>query len=148
MYQAVFEMRKWMSNSKTVLDSMNGEDRTANKNLNVDSRMAVEKTLGMWWDSTNNTFTFNLTTIIFQEILNGQQVPTKREVLRILMTIFDLLGFLANVLMYLKILPRKIWRARTKWDEPIKSEHFNRRCNVWNVLSLHLKRVKHPYLSY
>ncbi|XP_058827928.1 uncharacterized protein LOC131687858 [Topomyia yanbarensis] len=121
--QAGFEIRGWLSNSNEVLAALNGP-QTSEKDLNVNSQMATEKILGLWWNTKTDTFTFRFPKRADVKFLSGQTIPTKREVLRVLMSIFDPLGFLANVLMYLKVLLQEIWRAGTAWDEPIANEQF------------------------
>lgn len=58
-------------------------------------------------------------TQVNENILTGTHIPTKREMLRILMSIFDPLGLLANFLVYAKILIQETWRQNIDWDEPI-----------------------------
>ncbi|XP_058443868.1 uncharacterized protein LOC131425755 [Malaya genurostris] len=118
-----FEIRGWLSNSKKVLDAM-GEQRIEQKDLNKTGELATEKVLGMWWDTTNDTFTFKIPKRCEQRLLFGEQVPTKREVLRVLMSVYDPLGLLANVMMFLKVLLQEIWRSCIGWDEPITDQQF------------------------
>ncbi|XP_062713237.1 uncharacterized protein LOC134290188 [Aedes albopictus] len=120
-----FEIRGWLSNSQKVLDSM-GEQITPQKDLNRDGDLATEKVLGMWWDTISDTFTFKIPKRCRQELLSGEQVPTKREVLRTLMSVYDPLGLLANILMYLKVLLQEIWRSKIGWDEPIDDESLDK----------------------
>ncbi|XP_053686561.1 uncharacterized protein LOC128736105 [Sabethes cyaneus] len=130
-----FEIRGWLSNSKKVVESM-GEYGIAAKSLDQNAELATEKVLGMWWDTISDTFTFRTPQRCRPELLSGQQVPTKREVLRILMSVYDPLGLLANVLMYLKVLLQEIWRMKIGWDEPISDELFAK-WKAWiNVLNM------------
>ncbi|XP_062710974.1 uncharacterized protein LOC134289009 [Aedes albopictus] len=84
----------------------------------------------MWWDTISDTFTFKIPKRCCQELLSGEQVPTKREVLRILMSVYDPLGLLANVLMYLKVLLQEIWISKIGWDEPIHEQH-QEKWRIW-----------------
>ncbi|XP_065094629.1 uncharacterized protein LOC135715158 [Ochlerotatus camptorhynchus] len=120
-----FEIRGWLSNSKKVVDSM-GEQRAPEKDLNKTGELVTEKVLGMWWNTINDTLTFKIPNRCKQELLSGEQVPTKREVLRILMSVYDPLGLLANVLMYLKVLLQEIWRSNIGWDEPIPDQQLEK----------------------
>ncbi|XP_049300576.1 uncharacterized protein LOC125774390 [Anopheles funestus] len=43
-----FEIRNWLSNSKAVLDELNG-DKTTEKSLNIGLPLPTEKVLGMYW---------------------------------------------------------------------------------------------------
>ncbi|XP_053686825.1 uncharacterized protein LOC128736374 [Sabethes cyaneus] len=46
-------------------------------------------------------------------------MPTKREVLRTLMAVYDPMGLISNFLVYLKILLQEIWRCGCGWDDEI-----------------------------
>ncbi|XP_058827023.1 uncharacterized protein LOC131687005 [Topomyia yanbarensis] len=77
------------------------------KNLSIGDENATEKVLGMWWDTVTDHFTYKLSARYAQDLLSGHQRPTKREVLRMLMMIFDPLGIIAHFLMFLKVLYRR-----------------------------------------
>lgn len=84
--------------------------------------MSVDKVLGLWWCTESDTFTFKVGWNRYDEaLLKGQRRPTKREVLRVLMTIFDPLGFIAHFLIYLKVLLQQIWRSGVQWDDEINN---------------------------
>lgn len=87
--------------------------------MSLGTEMATEKVLGMWWCTVSDTFTFKLSPRHDRNLLSGNRIPTKREVLRTLMTIYDPLGLLAPFLMYLKIIFQEIWRSHVSWDEKI-----------------------------
>lgn len=120
-----FEIRGWLSNSGSVLKSM-GAQITLQKDLDTNSGMVTEKILGMWWNTISDAFTFRIPRQCSNELLSGKQIPTKREVLRILMSVYDPLGLLANVSMYLKVLLQEIWRAGTGWDEEIADQQLTK----------------------
>ncbi|XP_053691213.1 uncharacterized protein LOC128739741 [Sabethes cyaneus] len=122
--EAGFEIRNWLSNSNRVLQQL--EANPGEKSLNLSSEMATEKVLGLWWCTATDTFTFKISPRINAELLQGGIVPTKRQILSTLMTIYDPLGLLAHFLMFLKILQQEIWRSGVSWDEPIKNEQFEK----------------------
>ncbi|XP_055605119.1 uncharacterized protein LOC129753329 [Uranotaenia lowii] len=128
-----FEIRGWLSNSTQVLRAL-GEKSTVHKDLNVDNELSSEKVLGMWWNTAEDIFTFKVPRRCNQEILSGNETPTKREVLRVLMLIYDPLGMLSNFLMYLKVLLQEIWRSGVGWDEPIHDEQLSKWRTWLNVL--------------
>uniref|UniRef100_A0A182HZZ0 DUF5641 domain-containing protein n=1 Tax=Anopheles arabiensis TaxID=7173 RepID=A0A182HZZ0_ANOAR len=80
---------------------------------------SAEKVLGMWWETTKDAFTFRLNIKHDESLLSGARIPTKREVLRTLMLIYDPLGLIGNFLMFIKILLQEIWRSGYSWDQPI-----------------------------
>lgn len=57
-------------------------------------------------------------------LIEENLVPTKRQVLRAVMSIFDPLGLFAFFTVHGKNLIQEIWRAGVGWDEPIGSELF------------------------
>ncbi|XP_065088427.1 uncharacterized protein LOC135709909 [Ochlerotatus camptorhynchus] len=122
--EAGFEIRNWLSNSNRVLREL--EAKPGEKSLNLTSEMGTEKVLGLWWCTATDTFTFKVSPRINADLLQGHIVPTKRQILSTLMMIYDPLGLLANFLVFLKILLQEIWRSGVNWDEPIKSEQWEK----------------------
>lgn len=142
-------MRNWISNSSEVLEALGQTTPKVPKNLNIDPEAIYTKVLGMWWCPTQDSFTFstkagNISKAL--EIVAGK--PTKRQVLRTLMTIFDPLGFLAAFLVYLKILLQDIWRSNIDWDDEINDEHYDRWVKWLKVLP-EVQNIKIPrcYIS-
>ncbi|XP_062714304.1 uncharacterized protein LOC134291053 [Aedes albopictus] len=132
--QGGFEIRNWISNSSAVLRSL-GEDDAKTKNLDLSSEMATEKVLGLWWCTEKDTLTYKICWTRYDvALLAGQRRPTKREVLRVLMSIFDPLGLIAHFLIYLKVLLQEVWRSGTQWDEEINDSLFLKWQNWLQVL--------------
>ncbi|XP_058816727.1 uncharacterized protein LOC131680008 [Topomyia yanbarensis] len=123
--QGGFEMRNWISNSKRVVEALE-EQPKARMNLNIGTELATEKVLGLWWCTEEDEFSYKASPRHDSRLLTGERRPTKREVLRTLMTIFDPLGLIANFLMYLKILLQEIWRSGVGWDDEIYDEQFTK----------------------
>ncbi|XP_075167626.1 uncharacterized protein LOC142239729 [Haematobia irritans] len=126
-----FEMRNWLSNSKIVLENLENNDTTNNK---IFDRLenSFEKVLGMWWEPTDDELSFFEK--FNKEIFNESVPPTKRGILRIVMTIFDPLGLLGHFVIYAKILLQDIWRSRVGWDEPIQRAESDKWWNWVKVL--------------
>jgi len=60
--------------------------------------------------------------------LTGKRLPTKREFLSLMMTIYDPLGFVTNFTVKAKIILQGTWRTDVGWDDdiPVKySEAFH-----------------------
>lgn len=119
-----FVIRNWISNSRKVIQSLGGSGLgDESKHLSDLGELKSEKILGLWWNVSKDTFTYSLK---FNkgnaEILSGQRMPTKREMLRIIMSVFDPLGFLAHFLIYAKILMQRIWRKAVDWDQVIPAD--------------------------
>lgn len=87
--QGGFDIRNWISNSAEVLGALQ-ESSLKNKNLWIGNDLATEKVLGMWWSTALDLdcFSYSLAcTKVDKDVLAGIRRPTKREVLRMLMSI-------------------------------------------------------------
>ncbi|XP_062706872.1 uncharacterized protein LOC134283936 [Aedes albopictus] len=122
---AGFEMRNWISNSATLLEALD-EPKTEEKDLTIAEEGVTEKVLGLWWNTNTDCFTFKVSPRYDPELISGMRIPTKREVLRTLMMIFDPLGLIGHFLMFLKVILQEIWRTSVTWDDPIEEIQFEK----------------------
>lgn len=76
----------------------------------------------MWWDTKTDVFFFRLSPHHDDKLLSGAKIPTKREVLRTLMKVYDPLGLIGHFLMSLKIILQDAWRSGRQWDEELEDE--------------------------
>ncbi|XP_055604494.1 uncharacterized protein LOC129752749 [Uranotaenia lowii] len=137
-----FEMRNWISNSPAVVAALDGEG-TNEKNLSIGEAETTGKVLGMWWDTKADYFTYKVSARHDAELLAGNRRPTKREVLRTLMMVFDPLGLISHFLMFLRSLLQEIWRASVDWDEEIHDCHFEKWL-TWLRILPQVSNVKIP----
>ncbi|XP_062538896.1 uncharacterized protein LOC134207186 [Armigeres subalbatus] len=138
-----FEIRNWISNSTQVLATLN-ESTTEEKCLDLASEMSTEKVLGMWWNTASDVFTYKVGWDRYDSaLLLGQRFPTKREVLQVLMTIYDPIGLIAHFLAFLKVILQEIWRSGTLWDETINEEAFCK-WRLWLKVLPQVENVKIP----
>lgn len=100
-----FELRGFLSNNTEVKDFLNGTERSENvKYMNLEAE-STEKILGMYWDTVDDTFKFNLKfNRVSRDVISNQRRPAKRELLSVVMSVFDPYGFLANFTIYAKII--------------------------------------------
>lgn len=110
--------------SWTVISAM--EEKAKDKvSLIIGSESEIEKVLGMWWSTSTDICTYKIkTNARNKDLLSGDRRPTKRELLRTLMTIFDHLGLLANIFTYVKIILQDVWRSGVDWDNNIGDAEF------------------------
>ncbi|XP_075157543.1 uncharacterized protein LOC142230803 [Haematobia irritans] len=124
-----FFIRNWKSNSKFVLENL-GELEEKNHYVPIANsmiEMTIEKVLGMWWSTSDDCFTYNLQmNRVNQAILTGIKRPTKRDMLRTLMSIFDPLGFLSAYVVFLKILLQEVWRTTDGWTDEVNDVVYNK----------------------
>ncbi|XP_046808448.1 uncharacterized protein LOC124420248 [Lucilia cuprina] len=114
---AGFRIRNWSSNSIAVLEELNGQGNVLQVPIELGT---TEKVLGVYWDPTKDVFKFMYKFPRLQRnILSEQIVPTKREVLKVLMSIYDPMGFVSCYTIGLKILLQTIWRSGIAWDDEL-----------------------------
>lgn len=137
-----FHIRGWTSNRPSVTAALENNAQTASKNLDVSTN--TEKVLGMWWDTCSDNFTFSLKLNKGnKELFSGDVAPTKREVLKIVMSVFDPLGLLSHFMVYAKILLQEIWREKTDWDTKITDSSYTK-WNEWLSMLRRIEEVKLP----
>ncbi|XP_058817679.1 uncharacterized protein LOC131680988 [Topomyia yanbarensis] len=90
-----FELRNFRSNSIDVLRGIGEAPAEGSKYLLLDRSEATESILGMRWIPKDDAFTYAFAIRSdLLPILAENHMPTKREVLKVLMSLFDPLGFI------------------------------------------------------
>lgn len=140
--QGGFTMRNWISNSPAVIQAL-GDTATKEKSMDGNKDVILEKVLGMWWDTETDTFRYKLSTERHQLLLTGHNHPTKRDVLRVLMSVYDPLGLLSNYMILLKLLFQEIWRDGTSWDDEIGERQLEKWKN-WLFLLPEAESIRIP----
>ncbi|XP_063357962.1 uncharacterized protein LOC134647540 [Cydia amplana] len=123
-----FEMRNWTSNSVSVLNSLPNQTLgTAAVRFKVDQQQQGERTLGLIWYPVDDKLTFDLSLKrIPESIVNGDERPTKRLMLRVIMSIFDILGFLSPFTIQGRIMLQDTWRLNVEWNDYIPDAIYNK----------------------
>lgn len=106
-----FEMVKWISNSVKVLSHIPIEMQSPTV---VEFDKSYFKVLGLQYTPSSDDFNFKI-----QEI-NG--ICTKRTMLSVVSRIFDPLGFLSPISLFIKLLIKKLWEIKWDWDDPAPKE--------------------------
>ena len=142
-----FTIRSWVSNSSEVLASVPPELRSDSA-LTIDSgetATPTEKTLGLKWMPREDIFSFKLSARLVTQEAEVTQ-PTKRHVLRMCMSVFDPLGYLAFHTVSAKVLLQRIWRTGVSWDQPLPDDLVTRWKEWWQMLlKLSELSVPRPY---
>lgn len=143
--QGGFEIRNFKSNSEEVLKAIGAiGESTSNENVRVDDGTNIERVLGMFWDTKSDCFTFLLKyTKVTADVLAGKSLPTKRELLKLLMSIFDPLGLLSYYLVHVKILLQNVWRSKVGWDD-ILPEELKPKWYRWIEILPQVEKLKIP----
>ncbi|KAI5715899.1 hypothetical protein M8J77_024346 [Diaphorina citri] len=118
-----FQLSKWASNSSTLLSRIPDEDKLESCLKWDDSSLKV---LGLMWHPVTDSFSF--------EVNIKTTVCTKRNVLKLTASIFDVLGLLAPVTLYAKLLIKYLWQENIGWDSTPPAYIQD----VWNVFQQEL----------
>ena len=115
-----FKLRKWSSDHKkkgepVVIEDIPIEDRLSTLEISKDE-LPKTKTLGVMWEAARDVFTFHA------ELPNHDKVPTKRNVLSSVASLFNPLQFLAPFTMRAKVLMQEIWMTSVDWDDVLPEE--------------------------
>ncbi|XP_062715911.1 uncharacterized protein LOC134291768 [Aedes albopictus] len=123
--KAGFHIRNWMSSSKEVLSRVGDTAEEQIKSFRIHTSSTSERVLGMNWIPDADEFAF---TGLFRDelmpLLHGDVIPTKRQLLQVVMSVFDSLGLVSLVIVHGKILIQNVWRANIEWDGKLTSDLF------------------------
>lgn len=105
-----FQLRKWVSNSPELLQSIPIDEQEKTVTLNAD---ASSKTLGIIWKPVNDTLNFKL------KLPEDTSIISKRKILSEVSQLFDPLGFLAPTIIKAKIFLQSLWATSLSWDDSL-----------------------------
>lgn len=132
-----FTLRKWTSNSESVLQNIGVDAREYKFPLNVNSTDTI-KTLGIAWNPATDEFEFQV------NLPMRNSYPTKRTLLADTSTLFDPLGWLAPTLITAKTMFQSLWLAGLHWDdplpEPLQSKWIMYRDNLKELENIRVNR--------
>ncbi|XP_061395654.1 uncharacterized protein LOC133331269 [Musca vetustissima] len=110
---AGFELRKWTSNCRDIIEDLPRDHLLNEEFLDFDNK-SMAKTLGIRWNACTDMFYF------VTEKISNKTSFTKREVLSVIARLFDPLGWLAPVIITAKIFMQQLWLDEIQWDDPLK----------------------------
>lgn len=137
-----FHIRNWMSNSLKVLEQVGETCSETEKILNFDKAgLNSERVLGMIWIPKEDIFTFSKELRQdLHDVVFGETIPTKREVLRCVMSVFDPLGLVAFFTFFGKAILQDTWRSGIGWDDEIPMDILED-WKIWTQLFAELDTV-------
>ncbi|XP_058826161.1 uncharacterized protein LOC131686058 [Topomyia yanbarensis] len=142
--KAGFQIRNWISNHEVVLKRIGEVNPTAVKCFVADKEVASERLLGLVWLPNEDVFSFTLNLRDdVRRLVQGEVIPTKRELLRVVMSIYDPLGLVAAFVIHGKVIVQDVWRANVGWDETIPDEVFCR-WEQWLTVLRNMENIKIP----
>ena len=105
-----FNLTKFISNKKKVIQSVPGYDRRNGvKNADLDTSLPLKKTLGVYWDTENDIFRF--------KIVLKDKPMTRRGMLSLISFIFDPLRVVAPHTLRGKRILQLLCQDEIGWDE-------------------------------
>ena len=118
-----FRLTKWMSNSKSVIDSIPESERAASvKNLDFNNATLTERALGVRWNVQADTFSYKIAT--------KDKPPTRRGILSVVSSVYDPLGFVSPAILPAKAILQDLCLKGLGWDDKIH-ESDERRWETW-----------------
>lgn len=121
--QGGFNLRNFLSNSNDVLAAISDTTIEDTKQLNLVRAEKVESVLGMKWNPSKDVFVYTVSLRDdLVEVIDSTHIPTKREMLKLVMSLFDPLGFAAFYLIHGRVLIQDAWATGIGWDVPVNSD--------------------------
>ena len=124
MFKGGFNLTKWISNDREVLESIPVEDRTKDiKELDLTKdALPTERALGVSWFVETDTFGFKISV--------KERPYTRRGILSVVSSVYDPLGMAAPLILPAKLLLQDLCRKGLGWDDEIPSS-FLPRWRMW-----------------
>ncbi|XP_055523114.1 uncharacterized protein LOC129717278 [Wyeomyia smithii] len=139
-----FTLRHILSNKVEVLRGIGEVAEGGSKHLSLERGGIFESVLGMKWLPREDVFTYSFALRDdLRSVLEQGHIPSKRKVVKVVMTLFDPLGLISFFLVHGKILIQDIWARGTDWDETI-SEDLYERWQQWTSLFPKLDKLRIP----
>ncbi|XP_055634287.1 uncharacterized protein LOC129774552 [Toxorhynchites rutilus septentrionalis] len=141
LQSAGFNLRKWASNSITILSTIPPDQRDDRAVIALDSPATI-KTLGLIWEPS--------TDLLHYSVPNWSQTEniTRRTVLSDTAKLFDPLGLIGPVIVLAKIFVQSLWRTSTSWDNPLdeyQQQHWLEfRSSLQGLVSITIPRWATP----
>ncbi|XP_078321623.1 uncharacterized protein LOC111100747 [Crassostrea virginica] len=109
-------LHKFISNNKNVINSVAGSERAADvKDLDLaHEQLPVEQALGIKWSIEEDAFCFKTT--------DQNTTPTRRNMLSIVASIFDPLGFLSPFTLNGKRILQEMCQGSIGWNDPLPAD--------------------------
>lgn len=107
-----YELRKWLSNSPTVLSDLPNDHKQVPFLFdNVDNPHSVS-VLGILYDPVSDTFSYR------SDLVTHNQV-TKRNILSTVARMYDPNGWIGPILFWAKCFLQRLWLKGLNWDDPL-----------------------------
>ena len=139
MLEAGFNMRKWSSNSKELIEKIKASDYSHEVTCSDELKLQEDdgtytsatlgshevneerehKILGTTWNHDTDELSVDLTHIV----KSSEDLPvTKRTVLKVTARVYDPLGWISPILIDMKLLFQKICQTKGDWDAELSPD--------------------------
>ena len=143
MKKGGFELVKWYTNSKEMLDLIEPEIRGPTTLVPISREEESLKALGVFWNTKDDTFLFNQG----EKLSQAQDEGTKRSLISLASKLFDPLGFIGPFTIRAKIMFQQLWSKGIQWDESL-DEEINIEWQKWKEELKSLKELEVPRCFY
>lgn len=136
---AGFELRQWACNDPSVLSHLPPEARSQSLDLWLaeDKSNPLETTLGLSWD-------WNTDSLGYKHRPVSYEVPTLRNIYRVLASQYDPLGYLLPFTTRAKLLLRQLWDKKHGWDDSNLPSTLLQAWSDWEVELQFLPHLTFP----
>ena len=126
-----FNLRKFRSNSAELEQMVNKNYGMLTEEHNC---LIKNKILGLQWDKLEDDFVFDFTEIPEK----FDVIPTKRNVIKAIASIYDPLGLLNPIVVHMKKFFQRLCSAKYGWDDLITNDYLEE----WNELVKFLSAIE------
>ena len=132
-----FRLTKWLSNSKEVISHVDETERAKSaSNLQLNGDSCSEHVLGVHWNVSTDSFGFKVN-------LKQLKTLTRREILSLVCSLYDPLGFVMPVTVVAKIVQQDFCRQNLGWDDSISLESA-KKLTKWSENLYYLEELAIP----
>ncbi|XP_051170292.1 uncharacterized protein LOC127287411 [Leptopilina boulardi] len=112
--KAGLNLCQWNSNHSELINDVEEGSKKLDQILGRDP---ISKTLGLRWNSSEDSLRFN-----FETKLESFENITKRKILSQVAQLYDPLGLISPIVILAKIQMQLLWKMNVGWDDPLPVE--------------------------
>ena len=116
--EANFNVTKWRTNDEDLCKLINlyNKNEGVNSGVEMSNLNSINKVLELYCNHKKDIISLKINEV-FKEAINI--MPTKRNILSIITSVYDPVGYLQPIVIKLKILFQKLCKSKLQWDDDI-----------------------------
>ena len=119
--EANFNVRKWRTNDEEdqcKLINLYEKNEGVNSGVEMNNVNSInnDKVLGLYWNHKKDIISLKINKVV-KKVINI--IPTKRNILSVIASVYDPVGYLQPIVFKLKILFQKLCKSKLEWDDDI-----------------------------